>query len=61
MHQSVPTKELPNGKFIWRDSRGTFSHQFPDGPQWCEGHKTVSEALLCFQEMEREKSAKTWR
>lgn len=58
MHQSVPIKKLSNGKYIWQDARGTYSHQRPESHVWCEGHQNLSEAFLCFQDMEREKSRK---
>ena len=59
MHQSVPVQQLPNGKFIYEDNGGTFSHQHPREAWWCERHKSLAEALACYQKLEQEAAAKT--
>ena len=48
MHQSIPVRDLPNGKSIYKDCGGTFSHQHPEEPWWCERHATVEEAWQCY-------------
>lgn len=59
MHQSVPVKELPNGKWIYEDRGGTFSHQHPDKPLWCEKHRSVDEAWECYVRLERGEAPKS--
>ena len=59
MHQAVPVQLLPNGKYIYEDSGGTFSHQHPREAWWCERHKTQAEALTCYQKQEQEARAAT--
>jgi hypothetical protein len=60
MHQSIPVHELPNGKCVYQDRGGTYSHQHPKDPWWCEKHKTVEEAVECFQNQVTElKNAQT--
>jgi len=54
MHQSFPVKELPNGKHIYRDSGGTFSHQHPNQMWWCERHTSIEEAWLCYRRQAQE-------
>jgi hypothetical protein len=46
--RSVPVQLLPNGKYIYQDPGGTFSHQHPIEAYWCERHRTMEEALNCY-------------
>ena len=48
MMRSVPVQLLPNGKHIYEDAGGTFSHQHPTDAWWCERHRSVDEALACY-------------
>lgn len=52
MHQAVPVQELPNGKFIYEDCGGTFSHQHPREGWWCEKHNSKAEALECYHRLD---------
>lgn len=54
MHQSIPVQQLPNGRQIYKDSGGTFSHQHPVEAWWCERHKSIEEALQCYKKLEEE-------
>lgn len=56
MHQSIPVKDLPNGKHIYRDCGGTFSHQHPVEVWWCERHVSIEEAWQCYRRQEQEMS-----
>ena len=58
MHQSVPVKELPNGKYIYEDCGGTFSHQHPTEVWWCERHKSLQEAMDCYRKQDQEEKQK---
>ena len=53
MTRSFPVQELPNGKHIYQDPQGTFSHQHPTSGCWCEQHKTADEAWECYKSQER--------
>ncbi len=57
MHQSFPVHDLPNGKSVYQDSGGTFSHQHPVHPGWCERHVSIQEALDCYDAQDREARA----
>ena len=54
MSQSIPIHELPNGQCVYQDVGGTYSHQHPTKRTWCEKHKTVEEAVSCFQKQAAE-------
>lgn len=56
MHQAYPVKELPNGKHIYHDCGGTYSHQHPTEPWWCEKHPTIEDAYACYQRMAQEQA-----
>ena len=56
MHQAYPVKDLPNGKHIYHDRGGTYSHQHPVEPWWCEKHRTIEEAFNCYKRMVREQA-----
>jgi hypothetical protein len=58
MSRSFPVKDLPNGKSIYQDPGGTFSHQHPTSGWWCEKHRTIDEAWDCYQQQaQKEKEA----
>lgn len=53
MSQAIPVHELSDGKYIYQDQRGTYSHQHPTEARWCESHKTVEEAVECFKKQQQ--------
>lgn len=57
MHQAIPVSELPNGKYIYQDRGGTYSHEHPTERWWCEKHTTVEEAMECYRKQAREQRA----
>lgn len=46
--QSIPVHELPNGQYIYQERSGCYSHQVPGKSGWCEQHKTVEDAIQCY-------------
>jgi hypothetical protein len=54
MSQSIPVHELPNGKYIYQEVAGNYSHQHPTNSSWCEQHTSVEEALACFNKQAAE-------
>ncbi len=54
MQQSIPVHELPNGKYIYQERGGNYSHQHPTNSGWCEKHTTVEEAVECFRKQAAE-------
>lgn len=54
MQQSIPVHELPNGKYVYQERGGSYSHQHPSNARWCEKHTTVEEAVACFRKQAAE-------
>jgi hypothetical protein len=49
MSRSTPVQLLPNGKHIYQDPGGTFSHQHPTEGWWCERHTSIEDAMTCYK------------